>query len=129
MLSEDEIPKPEYDIRKIKTVEKDIRKSINLEKLTNQPIEKLYHILEELIGYKNAAASISVDSEVTDSILNNNSSGVTRHHQGLGGGSINGRKGLLRMNSLEISNLYKDHFKYEFAENELYKLLGEHADT
>ena len=50
MLSEDEIPKPEYDIRKIKTVEKDIRKSINIEKLTNQPIEKLYHILEELIG-------------------------------------------------------------------------------
>ena len=33
------------------------------------------------------------------------------------------------MNSLQISHLYRDNFKYEFEENELYKLLDEQADS
>ena len=31
----------------------------------------------------------------------------------------------MRIDSLALSQLYKDHFRYEFLENELYKLLGE----
>ena len=42
--------------------------------------------------------------------------------------SANGRgggRGLRKMNSVEISTMYRDHYKYEFVADELYRLLGE----
>lgn len=70
MLSNEE--KPDYDIRKIKTIERELVKSINIEKLIGYPVKKLNRYLEACISkqgknkVKTSLTTDSIDNEMRD---------------------------------------------------------------
>ena len=106
-LNNQNVPKPEYDIRKIKTIERDISKSINIEQLLGHPLERLYQELDAMIGTGTAQKdmnSLTIDTDMTldplasggnaDKKHDSLSTVMSKHKGGSGAG------GLLRMSTL-----------------------------
>ena len=96
--------------RGIRKVERDIAKCINIEKLMQKPIEDAFKGFEELIGSCRQENMVESDQEDKFSFKPK-------------------RKGLMNLDNIGISELYKDHLKYEFKSNELHKLLGESIES
>ena len=108
----------------MRKVEKDMPKCINIEKLMKKSIKKAYNTLEELVGRcpKHCARECTHDKDKEDE----NKKSPTSY-------SIFSfrpkRKGLMNLDTMIVADLYKDHLKYEFKENELYSLLGEATES
>lgn len=99
-------------LRKIRTFEREFKKSVNVEVSLGVTADKVFQMTQLMIGSdKNEPLPNTLASET----LSENQSPIPTGR----------RRGMMRMGSLLISQLYKDHFKYEFEANELYKLLGE----
>ena len=99
---EDEQPNNEnINLRKIKKVEKDISRCINIEKMMKMPVEQVNLAMQELIGrasnFNTHETSLCSDGD--------NQYQFTFKPK---------RKGIMKLDTVVLSELYKDHFIYEF---------------
>ena len=107
------VPFVEEELRKINSIEKTVSGCIHIEKVMRKPMKQIYSTLDSMIGCQDITIDKSFDSIVSGDVTPPVSPQKMRG------------KGLMRLNSLQVSELYKDHFKYEFPINELCKILGE----
>ena len=80
----------------------------------------MHRALEDLIGQSlvekdpNSPQAATATKNLIDSIESEDEKTFVSPRRGTK------RRGLMKMDSLQIRQYYKDHFKYEFYENELY---------
>ena len=91
-------------------MEKELSECINIEQLIGTSIKHLSCTLDTLVGKTSRATR-----RQSQSLRDHSEDSIDDPSQD---------NNLLLMSSQQISQLYKDHFKYEFAEDELYQLLG-----
>ena len=87
----------------------------------NKPIQQAYNALEDLVGKcpKHCARDCKHDKDDRKDVTTETSFFSFRPK----------RKGIRNLDTMIVAQLYNNHLKYEFKENELYSLLGEDVDA